>query len=206
MFDRFLEMFRNISLSGILIIVGLIIVIILVAVLIARMRAKRSKRPSSTDTRVSDKTKADKWVGAPLYVSDKERKSQGKSVKNVELEIQYGRGGFKAMVYTKEGNIDFTTIPEPVGNIYQFETSLPFSGGGYIVKEDINGDIVEYAPSAIEIVTKELPEWAWFAIHCKDIVKRFWQVPAPWWHSVSMWFAAGMMLIVFISFLAVFGG
>ena len=117
-----------------------------------------------------------------------------------------GTGAYKAMVYRYNNSIDFTTIPEPIGNIYQFDTSCPFSGGGYIVKETKEGRIADYDPREVKIITEELPEWAWFAINCRDIVRQFWKVPIKWWASVSMWFAAGMMLVVFIAFLAVFGG
>jgi hypothetical protein len=115
------------------------------------------------------------------------------------------------MIYLADGeSIDFTGIDKPIGHMKQFDTSLPFSGGAYICKEtkDASGAItlVAYDPRDTALETDKLPDWAWFAINCKDIVTRFWRVPAPWWKSIGMWFAAGMLLIVFICFLAIFGG
>lgn len=122
-------------------------------------------------------------------------------------KTKVGTGHYKAMVYRKNGiTVDFTTIPEPAGSLYQFDTSCPINGGGFIAKETKDGDIIGYDPRDVVIETEELPDWAWFAINCKEVVQNFWRVPTAWWKSVGLWFAAGMMLIVFICFLAVFGG
>jgi len=117
-----------------------------------------------------------------------------------------GTGAYKAVVFRKDGAIDFTTIPEPLGQVHQVDTSCPQPGSCYTVIEGAHGEIIDYDTREIPIITEELPEWAFFAINCREIVRRFWQVPLAWWRSTSIWFAAGMILVVFICFLAVFGG
>ena len=115
-----------------------------------------------------------------------------------------GTGNYKAMVICKD-IIDFTTIPEPIGEIYQFDPSCPMRGGGYIVKEQADGTLVDYDPRELSVIVEETPEYAWFATHW-PVVKRVFNVPVQWWKSTAMWHAAGLMVIVFISALVVLGG
>lgn len=183
-------MFELIELGGAPTIIIIVVFVVVLATAIW-WNISRKRKQIKGDTKTSIKQS----------VEDKEEVEE-----NIQTDSLIGTGSFKAMVYRKNGALDFTTIPEPIGYIYQFDTSLPFSGGGYIAKEGDKGEILDFDAREIDIVTKELPEWAWFAINCEQIVKNFWQVPSAWWQSVSMWFAAGMMLILFISFLAVFGG
>ena len=119
-----------------------------------------------------------------------------------------GTGHYPAMVICKvdgEDVVDFTTIPEPIGEIYQFDTSCPMHGGGFIVKEMADGELVDYDPRDISVSLEETPEYAWFATHWSD-VKPFWNAPAQWWKSTANWYAAGLLVIVFISALVVLGG
>jgi hypothetical protein len=101
--------------------------------------------------------------------------------------------------------IDFTTIPNPVGEIYQLDPSCPSTGSAYIVKEADNGNIIDYDPRETEYKTENSPEVAWFAINW-DIVKNVYFVPVKWWKSTSVWFAGFLLGIVFICSLVVLGG
>ena len=115
-----------------------------------------------------------------------------------------GTGNFKCLAF-RLGNIaDFTTIPKPIGEAYQFDPSCPFSGMGYIVKESNNREVVDYDPREVPFDVKKSPEYAWFATHW-PIVKVVFSVAIDWWKSKAIWFAGGMMLIVFIVALAVVG-
>jgi len=124
-----------------------------------------------------------------------------------ESGVKIGQGNIKCLCFRRIKGVnvaDFTTITEPVGELYQFDPSCPVTGSGYIVKEDKNGVIVDYDPREIAFKVEESPERAWFAIHW-DIVKAVFFVPIQWWKSTSVWFAAAMLVIVFVATLAVVG-
>jgi len=118
-----------------------------------------------------------------------------------------GEGNIKCLCFRKIQGVsiaDFTTIPEPIGELYQFDPSCPITGSGYIVRENEKGEIVDYDPREVKFKIEESPERAWFAIHW-DIVKQVFFVPVQWWRSTSVWFAAAMLVIVFVTSLAVLG-
>jgi len=122
-------------------------------------------------------------------------------------KVTLGKGKIKCLCFHKIQGVniaDFTTIPEPIGELYQFDPSCPITGSGYIVKEDEKGKIVDYDPREVTFKIEESPEYAWFAIHW-DILKSVFFVPVQWWKSTSVWFAAAMLVIVFITSLAVLG-
>ena len=122
-------------------------------------------------------------------------------------KIILGKGNIKCLCFHKIKGVnvaDFTTIGEAIGELYQFDPSCPITGSGYIVKENTEGIIVDYDPRELAFKVGDSPEMAWFAIHW-DIVKSVFFVPIQWWKSTSVWFAAGMMVIVFITSLAVLG-
>lgn len=198
MFDRLGEMFHFANAGSIVLVVIVLAAIIGVAFFIARSRMKREKATSAAKAKkVEAVQKAREKLSKEPVITEAE---------SGEIKL-YGVGEINALVFTKDGShIDFTTIPMPIGNINQFQPNLAFSGAGCIVKENENGEIVDWDTSNIEYKPEESPERAWFAIHPNPQTKRFWTVPIAWWKSVSMWFAAGMLLIVFIAFLAVFGG
>jgi len=122
-------------------------------------------------------------------------------------KVILGKGNIKCLCFRRIKGVnvaDFTVMPEAIGELYQFDPSCPTSGSGYIVKEDSNGDIVDYDPREVTFKIEESPERAWFAIHW-DIVKSVFFVPVNWWKSTSVWFAAAMIVVVFITSLAVLG-
>lgn len=115
-----------------------------------------------------------------------------------------GTGELKCMCFKANNVLDFTTIPKPVGEIYQFEPSCPISGAGYIVKEEQGGEIKDYDPRDVEVHIEQTPEFAWFATHWDIVTRNFWAVAVQWWKSPSTWFAVIMMIVVFICALVVF--
>jgi len=122
-----------------------------------------------------------------------------------EKAQKFGVGSFKCMAFRPGNIIDWTTIPAPIGELYQADASCPVSGGVYIVRETEDGDIIDYDPREVKVDIKTSPERAWYATHW-DIVKRVYSIPLAWWRSTATWFAAGMMLILFITVMAAIGG
>ncbi len=125
-----------------------------------------------------------------------------------------GTGQYKCMAFRQGNILDFTTIPEPIGEVYFFDPTCPTSGAGYIVREAkegeiINGrktkkgEIVDYDPREVQVVIEKTPEYAWHAMNWTDDVEGFWIVPISFWKTPSMWFAVGMIIIVFVSTLVV---
>lgn len=136
-------------------------------------------------------------------VSERIESTQEKVVEKSGL----GAGSIKCLCFRKIKGVnaaDFTTIPKPIGELYQFDPSCPVSGSGSIVKENGEGKIVDYDPREIEYKLEESPEYAYFATTW-DIVKSVFFIPLQWWKSTSVWFAAAMLVIVFITSLAVLG-
>ena len=130
-----------------------------------------------------------------------------KEEKEGATESILGTGGIKCLCFHKIKGVnaaDFTTIPNAIGELYQFDPSCPVSGSGYIVKENDNGAIVDYDPREIEYKLEESPEYAYFATNW-EIVKSVFFVPIQWWKSTSVWFAGAMLVIIFITSLAVLG-
>lgn len=137
-----------------------------------------------------------KLPSAPAVQTKGEKPEQTKSV--------LGTGSFNCMCFKPNNVIDFSTIPEPLGEIYQFEPSCPISGAGYVVKQDADGKITDYDPREVEVHIEQTPEYAWFATHWDIVTRNFWTVPVQWWKSTATWFAVIMMIIVFICSLVVF--
>ncbi len=126
-------------------------------------------------------------------------------VEETKVKGILGTGKYKCMAIRPGNIIDFTTMPEPIGEVYQADTSLPMSGALYIVRELTTGEVVDYDPREVPVVIEESPERAWFAVHW-DIVSRVFSIPIKWWQSTSTWFAVGMMVILFICGLVSLGG
>lgn len=130
---------------------------------------------------------------APRIVEEKTEES-GKSI--------LGTGTYKCMCFCPGNILDYTTIPKPIGDIYQLDPSNPLSGAAYIVMQKENGEVVDYDPREVPVDIKTSPELAYFAIRW-DIVKTVFNVLLQWWKSTSTWFAVGMMAITFICALVV---
>lgn len=124
-----------------------------------------------------------------------------------------GTGTFKCMAFRQGNVLDFTTIPEPIGEVYFFDPTCPMKGAGYIVREAKEGEmvdgikrkkgeVVDYDPRQIKVKIKESPEYAHFATHW-DIVPVVFKIALNWWQTRSVWFAAGMMGILLLATLVV---
>ena len=64
--------------------------------------------------------------------------------KKGEIEIKLGSGKYQCLCFRSiKGMLvaDFTRINIPVGELYQFDTSCPVTGNGYIVKQDNEVDL-----------------------------------------------------------------
>lgn len=125
-------------------------------------------------------------------------------------KVLLGTGKYRCMAYRLHPqwgpSVDFTTMPEPVGDMVIAETSLPMSGSIYEVVELLDGSLVPYNEARqMPIIDEETPEFAWICTHWES-ARRFWTVPKAWWKSMSNWYAAGMLCIVFIVVLVVTGG
>lgn len=121
-------------------------------------------------------------------------------------EDQLGTGEYKCLCFRKIDNhnvVDFTTIPKPIGEMYNIDPSCPMSGSGYIVKVE-NGLVVDYDPRSIKYILEESPEYAWFATQW-EIVKQVFFVPIKWWQSSSTLFAAAMVAGTFLLGLVALG-
>ena len=119
--------------------------------------------------------------------------------------VRLGEGDYKCMAFRKNNVIDFTSITEPVGEIYLADASCPLKGGIYIVKELANGEIVDYDPRKVPILNKQTPDDAYSATHWPEC-KRYWTVPLSWLKSPSTWFAGATLIIFFIVSMIFFGG
>ncbi len=183
----FLEMLSSLSVAGIIILVVILLIFATVAAVYIRREIIGKSRRGSLTSKPED--------SAPPI--EHEDASASKSI--------LGTGEVKCVAIRPGNIIDFTTIPELIGEVYQVDTSCPRSGAVVIVRELEDGEIVDYDPREVPVVIEQTPEYAWFATNW-NIVTRFWAVPQIWWKSTSMWFAAAMMAIVFIAFLAVVGG
>ena len=119
-----------------------------------------------------------------------------------------GKGNIKCLCFRKIKGVnvaDFTTISEAIGELYQFDPSCPTPGSGYIVKENEKGEIVDYDPREVKCTWEESPDFAHLVMNGGQIIKNFWAVQVQWWKSTSVWFAAAMLVVVFITSLAVVG-
>lgn len=124
------------------------------------------------------------------------------------VESVLNTGNYKCVCIRKiEGRkfLDFTTIPQPVGELYQGDTSLPTSGGMYTVKEEASGKVVDFDPRMIRVADDKTPDYAFSATHWDDVLS-FWIAEKRWWQSITNWWVAAFIFIDFLALLVFFGG
>lgn len=188
--DQFLEMIGN---AGLLAYVILAIFLMLIAGS-SIYGIRRAKEPAAKKQIVHNSaTKLDVKRRLEQVIRGIE---QGEIIKQEEVENVLGTGEYKCLCFRPPNILDFTTIPEPIGELYQIETSCPLSGSGYIVQEK-DGKIVDYDPREVEVHIEQSPEYAWFATHW-DILRTVFSVAVEWWKTPATWYAVGMMGIVFV--------
>lgn len=103
----------------------------------------------------------------------------------------------KLLGYDADVNIiDFTSMPEPMGELHFADTSCPISGGVYIVKESEDGTLKDYDPRQVVMDVKTTPERAYQATHWPEL-KIVWGTVGQVWKSVSFWFAIACLILTF---------
>lgn len=176
--------------------IAVYIVIALFVVLIAWGTYKIIKRgKTSTDS------------GLPKETYEEISEQIKPDVPKTDDEVRIGAGKYNCICFRKILGLnvaDFTKINKPVGELYQFDTSCPITGNGYIVMQAEDGSIIDYDPRQLEYNVRESPEYAYFAIDW-SICNHVFFVPKQWYKSSSVWFAAGMMVMTFVVSLAIIG-
>lgn len=129
-------------------------------------------------------------------------------------EIMLGMGKFKCMAIRSAkvlglmpgmNVIDFTTMPEPIGEIHLADTSCPISGQIYTVKENDDGTISDYDPREVVIVVDQTPEYCYFATHW-PIVREVFGIPVSPLSNPSFWLAVAALAGAIFMGLATVGG
>ncbi len=152
-----------------------------------------------------------KQSGANLDMNPKEVKCVQKGdVFEPEQESRLGKGAYRCMAYrnhpTWGPSVDFTTMPDPVGEIDIAESSCPSSGALFVVLETSDHSLLPYTEARrMPIVNNQTPEFAWICTHWNS-AKRFWTVPKKWFQSTSNWFAIGLGCAAFIIAMITVGG
>lgn len=127
---------------------------------------------------------------------------------NIKKESILNTGDVKCICFRSIGDIniaDFTTMPSPIGEVYQTDPSCPASGSHYIVKETPEGKIIDYDPREEEYKHDESPEYAFLAINPDAVTKAFWTVSVQWWKSGNVFLAGIIVGVTFIIVLSVLG-
>lgn len=92
--------------------------------------------------------------------------------------------------------IDFTTMPNPLGEIHFADTSCPVSGAIYTVIEKEDGSLIDYDPRQVPLNVETTPERAYQATHWPEL-PSVWGTPQPFYKNSSFWFAIGCIVILF---------
>ena len=194
--NYFFEIFKNADAS---VWIGIVIFILIVLLIILRM-FRKSQSPASrslTSSETSDSSYEKASEG--ILVNDSDDKEQ----------VKVGPGlPFRCLCFRKIKGVavaDFTSMSEPVGELYQFDPSCPVSGSGYIVRQLDNGVVEDYDPREVKMLVDDTPDHAWHAINWKDDVNSFWTVPIQWWKNTANWYAAGVLCLALFTMLVVLG-
>lgn len=183
----------------------IIVAVVFVALTLGYVTLRLKKKPSQNEV------KKDKSLGKPQIITGDATK---KEVELAAIKVVLGTGNFKCMAIRSAkvlglapgtNVIDFTTMPEPIGEVHIADTSCPISGGIYTVREMDNGEVVDWDPRETPMNVEETPEYAWFATHW-EVVAQVFSVPVRWWASTSIWFAVGCLAILFFVSLTALGG
>ncbi len=101
------------------------------------------------------------------------------------------------MGYAADENIlDFTTMPEPLGELHIADTTCPVSGGVYTVREKEDGTLEDYDPRQVPMDVETTPERAYQATHWPELL-GVWQTPVVFYKNMSFWFAIGALVVMF---------
>jgi len=154
-------------------------------------------------------------TGVILHYKGKKTKLPVTDVKAVEVDkttkpnvtkpnVKLGTGKFKCYVLRQSGVLEHSVIPEPIGNIFTSDVGMPIKGACYLVKENPDGNIVDYDPRSVEFNDEETPIYAYHALHW-NICDNIFKFGHQWWQSVPTWLAVGSMALAFLIAL-IYGG
>jgi hypothetical protein len=119
--------------------------------------------------------------------------------------IKLGKGEYKCIAirspkllgYDSDINIvDFTTMPEQLGELHFADTSCPVSGGVYTVIEKPDGTLTDYDPRLVIMDVKTTPEMAYQATHWAEL-SAVWGTQVSILKNPSLWLAIGGLVIMF---------
>lgn len=180
------------------------------------MASRRRKKPKVKEDKKAYAKAEEQRILAEVKQRTEILQTQGYQTQEEKLKIiqglmaqekqafKLGTGVIKTMVFCPGNIVNWTTMPKPIGEMYQADTSCPLSGGIYMVKQLETGEIVDYDPREVAIVTEETPEYAWFATHWQ-VVRRVFALPLSWFRNPANWYAAAALAILFISIMVVVG-
>lgn len=202
--DSAVEAANNITaIGGVWTWVAIAVTCVLFGWWILRAGKGNSGRPQKPDTIKVPRSHDDIIAISAAIKQEKERIAQANDI----TEEMLGSGEYKCLCFREINGlsvVDFTTIPQPIGEMYNIDPSCPLSGSGYIVKVE-DGKVVDYDPRKVEYKLEESPEYADLAINIGEISKQFWAIKVPWWKSPSTIIAVVMIAVTFILGLVVLG-
>lgn len=190
--EGYASQWGSLSGSGIWLIVG-IIAIIFMAWFVYKLSKNLLKRASGE---VAAKQKV--WnMRQPVPVENIATESDDPDVPDVVKE-----GIFGAYLLNKnEECMEAIKIPEPIGNGFMADTSMPVPGFCYLVIGTPDGQKEVYDPYNSDYDFKKSPQYAFFATHWEVVfrvyasVKKWWQMAPAWVFVASL---IGSILIVFV--------
>jgi hypothetical protein len=186
MFGKYLEMLKALNIGQVAVVLIILLVLGAVAFLIYRMKTYHKRHPEKAP---------------PAEIKTRVSKDGETEAFEPTTSI-LGTGKLKAYAFTN-GALEPTTIPNPIGNIFFADTSMPVSGACYLVKET-EGKVAAYDPRGVQFKMKETPQMAYFATHW-DIVREWFKTEKPWWESAPLWLCVTVLIMLFIVTLVVLG-
>lgn len=195
--DKFLEMFGGINVGQ------LILVILFCAIGVAGfLYYKKIKRKIKKDNEVKPLV----VMAKPLVKGQVEAGIEeitdhpGRTKPSIEVGI----GRYRCFVISESRPDYFTTIQEPVGNVFVAETSMPQSGQCYLVREWADGYVEDYDPRMVEYDDNETPQRAYRAMHW-EIAHQVFHVESNFWGKINPWWAVGIIGVFIFIVMIVFG-
>ncbi len=127
----------------------------------------------------------------------KELEQLKRGLETAKVKPLLGMGSLKAYVFRNDA-LEVTTIPEPMGNIFYADPSMPVGGPTYLVAEVESGRVEAYDPRTMAYFSDMTPQMAYFATHW-DIVKEVFKNVNPWWQSAPLWVTIVIWVGVFLT-------
>ncbi len=182
----------------------LVVIVILCAVIVFAVIRARKKGKTGPQGEVSLNPKITPGEFREVQDSENTPGTDGKK------RWVIGTGLYRCVCYRRHPmygpSVDFTVMPEAVGEIDLAETMLPVSGALYVIRETSDGLLEAYnEPRQKQIVSDETPEHAWILVHWAS-ARRFWTARTKWTQNIGNWFVIGLGAATFIIVLVTIGG